>query len=309
MRLGLLTVGVVLLVAGVGCHARTKPAAAPRADADAKAQKLIDEYERDVQAIQRHADPAIQARKQKLIEQLQTLEAGYRREGKQAQAEAVQARLVGLKGEGAGKSDPGTLVEYRNQVGKSFTFEVTGSTQGIVYGTDVYTDDSTLDTAAVHAGVLRDGQKGLVKVTMVEGKASYEASTRNGVTSRSWGVWFGSYKVEPATKASAVKPDGREVQPDPGDLRTLRDQVGKTFRFEVVGSRTGFLWGTDVYTDDSTLAAAAVHAGVLSDGQKGVVKVTVLAGREGYEASTRNGVSSGSWGSWPGSYRVEATKK
>ena len=36
--------------------------------------------------------------------------------------------------------------------------EVTGSSQGTVWGTDLYTDDSSIPAAAVHAGVLKDGE-------------------------------------------------------------------------------------------------------------------------------------------------------
>ena len=52
------------------------------------------------------------------------------------------------------------------------------------------------------------------------------------------------------------------------------------------------MWGTDVYTSDSTLATAAVHAGVLQPGQTGVVKVTILPGQAAYQGSTRNSVRS-----------------
>jgi hypothetical protein len=95
--------------------------------------------------------------------------------------------------------------------------------------------------------------------------------------------------------------------PDPGTLTGHRAHLGKTFLFEVTGNN-GFIWGTDIYTDDSTVAAAAVHAGVLGIGEKGVVKVTILPGQDGYNSSTRNGLSSGSWGSWTGSFRVEAAR-
>lgn len=66
--------------------------------------------------------------------------------------------------------------------------------------------------------------------------------------------------------------------PDPGTLVGHRGNVGKSFYFEVTGSNTGSVWGADIYTDDSSLATAAVHAGVLGVGQKGVIKVTILAG-------------------------------
>src|SRR5262249_15208636 len=60
----------------------------------------------------------------------------------------------------------------------------------------------------------------------------------------------------------------------------------------------GSVWGTDIYTDDSPLAAVAVHAGVLQVGQKGVVKVTILPGQQSYTGSTRNGVTTGNWKAW-----------
>ena len=38
-----------------------------------------------------------------------------------------------------------------------------------------------------------------------------------------------------------------------------RAQYKSSGSFEVTGSDSGSIWGTDVYTDDSNLAAAAVH--------------------------------------------------
>jgi hypothetical protein len=75
---------------------------------------------------------------------------------------------------------------------------------------------------------------------------------------------------------------------------------------DVVGTNTGSLWGTDVYTDDSSVALAAVHAGLLKAGERGLVQVTLLAGQNSYRGSTRNGVTSNSYGAWAGSYKVEA---
>src|SRR5207248_2488347 len=86
---------------------------------------------------------------------------------------------------------------------------------------------------------------------------------------------------------------------------SLRGQNGKVFPFEVTGRQEGPVWGTDTYTDDSSLAAAAVHAGVLRPGQKGVVAVTVLPGQQAYAGSARNGITTNSFGAWPGSFKVD----
>lgn len=88
---------------------------------------------------------------------------------------------------------PANLVGYRNKVGSVYQFTVTGASRGAVWGTDVYTDDSAVAVAAVHAGVLAAGETGTVTITILPGQSSYPASTRNGVSSSSWGAWAGSY--------------------------------------------------------------------------------------------------------------------
>jgi hypothetical protein len=79
---------------------------------------------------------------------------------------------------------------------------------------------------------------------------------------------------------------------------------GATYYFSVTGKSAGDLFGTDIYTDDSELAAASVHAGILAAGQSGIVKVTIRPGQSSYLTSRRNGVQSRSWGKWDSSYSV-----
>src|SRR5262249_12517123 len=130
--------------------------------------------------------------------------------------------------------DPGTLVQYRDRVGQSFYFSVVGSTEGTVWGTDVYTDDSSLATAAVHGGMLGPGQRGTILVRIVGGGEGYEGSERNGVTSRPYGPWDGGYRLLGVKAEAGERAAG--ALPDPGRLDGYRQQVGKTFTFEVVGS-------------------------------------------------------------------------
>lgn len=92
-------------------------------------------------------------------------------------------------------ADPGTLANYQDKVGKTFYFTVTGSTNSTIWGTDVYTTDSSLATAAVHAGALRNGQTGVVKVTIVASPMAFTGSTRHNVTSQSYGFYPSAYKV------------------------------------------------------------------------------------------------------------------
>ncbi len=92
--------------------------------------------------------------------------------------------------------------------------------------------------------------------------------------------------------------------PDPGSLTQYGQQIGKTFYFTVTGAANGSLWGTDVYTTDSTLAAAAVHCGIVKPGQSGVVKVTILASPPTFTGSTRHGIASSPYTQYPAAYKL-----
>lgn len=90
----------------------------------------------------------------------------------------------------------------------------------------------------------------------------------------------------------------------PANMLNLCDQIGATYYFRVTGLATGMLWGTDVYTGDSALAAAAVHAGLVKEGETVVVKVTVEPPLPRYQGSMRNGVTSHDFGHYGTAYRL-----
>ncbi len=92
-------------------------------------------------------------------------------------------------------------------------------------------------------------------------------------------------------------------QPDPGNLSARTDRIGKILRFQVTGNQAGAIWGTDVYTADSALAVAAVHAGILQPGESGVVKIKFVTAPAGYTASQANGVDSYDWGAYPRAFK------
>lgn len=91
--------------------------------------------------------------------------------------------------------DPGNLVNYRDRVGKVFSFRVTGAIGGTVWGSDTYTTDSALATAAVHAGALKLGQTGIVKVKIVPPPPTFIATARNGVMSNPWSGHPGAFQI------------------------------------------------------------------------------------------------------------------
>ena len=91
----------------------------------------------------------------------------------------------------------------------------------------------------------------------------------------------------------------------PARIQDLCETPGTTYYFRVTGAIDGSVWGTDVYTGDSVLAAAAVHAGVVKPGETAVVRITVMSPLALYHGSVRNGVTSHDYGRFGSAYGVD----
>jgi len=84
--------------------------------------------------------------------------------------------------------------KWRYDVGKRFTIMLPpNGSAGAVWGTGVYTDDSSIGTAAVHMGLVTFANGGLVTIEMRPGQDTYQAMYMNGITSSSYGQWEGSF--------------------------------------------------------------------------------------------------------------------
>jgi hypothetical protein len=167
----------------------------------ADARQLLQEFAQVASAIREKAELEINARKQELIARLQQVQDAYTKPGTLDQAVAVRDRIRALQADvrhpaADVQAAPDTLQAYAEAIGQTFYFRVIGRTTGEIWGTDLYTADSDLGTAVVHAGVLHNGQEGLVKVVILPGAESYPGSVRHGVSSASWGSWTGSYRLE-----------------------------------------------------------------------------------------------------------------
>jgi hypothetical protein len=92
----------------------------------------------------------------------------------------------------------------------------------------------------------------------------------------------------------------------PASVTHLCQQIGQTFYFRVIGDASGTVWGTDTYTGDSHFPSAAVHAGAVKIGESGVVRVKIVPALSAYQGTTRNGITSNSYGPWGTAYQIEA---
>ena len=84
----------------------------------------------------------------------------------------------------------------QTHMGKTVGIKVTGQLGGSVWGSGPYTADSTLATAAVHAGAVKDGETKIIKVKLVADPGSYAASTANGVSTYPYNAYpTGAYEI------------------------------------------------------------------------------------------------------------------
>jgi len=180
---------------------------------------------------------------------------------------------------------------------------------GATWGTDVYTADSAICRAAIHAGAA-PVTGGLVTVRLEPGRPAYRGSSRHGVASSDYGSYGSSYRFEgviaqPAPVAAEVP---RIIEAGCSFNATqIKGEVGSAHRIACPAGcgQSGATWGTDSYTGDSAICRAAIHAGLVSDQAGGEVTVILETGRPAYRGSSRHGISSSDYGAYGSSYRLQ----
>lgn len=172
---------------------------------------------------------------------------------------------------------------------------------GAVWGEDTYMEDSSTCRAAVHAGVI-GVEGGTVTVLQGVDPTTYRGSSRNGVESGGWSGGPSSFQFAPpgglplALIAASADRCPTKLPPDPDLTRlTCTCPAGS-------GRSVEHVWGTLVYTTDSPLCAAALHAGAIGPGG-GPVTLLTGPGMDAYQGSVRNGVTSRDAAHWHASFR------
>ena len=110
----------------------------------------------------------------------------------------------------AGTSDMQQFSEA--DIGKIYRITITGTTGGAIWGTDIYTSDTYIPCAAVHAGFIANGETKEVYIKVVQGLSEYIGSTRNGVSTSGYGGWGLSYQFvsAPMSYKATISPGGVE---------------------------------------------------------------------------------------------------
>lgn len=192
---------------------------------------------------------------------------------------------------------------FRGQNGLKVVYRCPArGTIGTVYGTGVYTDDSRVCSAAVHAGLITLASGGKVTIKILPGRASYLGSARHDVTSNSYGAWTGSYSFVVASSAPTgpILDGGRTWK---ATAAAFQGKIGSRYRYSCPpAGKLGPVRGTKVYAASSSVCSAAVHAGKISVTQGGNVVILMQAGRSSYSGTVKNGVTSQAAGQSKGSF-------
>lgn len=130
------------------------------------------------------------------------------------------------------------------------------------------------------------------------------------------GVVAGGLLLVAAITAIAAEPtagDAIASTPPPlqascaDNLRALRIEAGDKATVQCPRRCTRQpVWGTDTYSADSSVCAAAVHAGLISASAGGLVEVRASGAEQEFSGTERNGVRSQPWGPWPTSFTLSA---
>jgi RNA polymerase sigma factor (sigma-70 family) len=157
-------------------------------------------------------------------------------------------------------------------LGARFDVEVVGRTDRVVSGTELYFMDSNLDTAAVHAGLVKPGEKAVITVTVVRCPESGVGTTQHGVRSLPWEGTKEGYTallLQRRTAKEAEKP--RAEEPKGGELK-----LGVDFKGELAVSTPWKSYSTGRRDDPLPWGYATEVPVTLKAGQSVTVSATVV---------------------------------
>jgi len=181
-----------------------------------------------------------------------------------------------------------------------------GGTAHSFWGSDIYTADSSICTAGVHSGLITYQQGGTVTIELRPGRTIYGCSERNGVTTSDYGSYQHSF-VFKTSNTEAVVREAEDQTPVLWNTSAsmVSFETGKTYKFKCPSSgKESAVWGTDIYTLDSSICNAAVHAGKLVSESGGSVTIELRPGESAYKGSTRNGIKTNDYGKYGQSFVV-----
>ncbi|QBY01495.1 hypothetical protein E2K80_12820 [Rhodophyticola sp. CCM32] len=201
-------------------------------------------------------------------------------------------------------SDSANSLGVQTATGSAYVVDCpAGGTGGTIWGTGIYTSDSSICMAAVHTGFFTQAMGGQVTFRVLGPQQTYAASSNNGVTSEAYGPWSSSFMIISSTGHQVNLPvQATSVTWTQSPISLQLGLGPHAISCPSGGSLASTIWGTDVYTSDSAICVAAVHSGRINAAAGGTVHIQMLGDQPAFVGSSRNGVTSEAYGPWDSSY-------
>jgi hypothetical protein len=153
---------------------------------------IVTQYQKTYDSLSDEVIKNLVALNSKTAAELAPLQDKYMTEKKLDEAVAVRNAIRQLRA----TANYSSLKQLKTvEVGKKFKAKIIADGGGVIYGTDIYSSDSNPGTAAIHAGLLKEGEEAELEFEIVKGLESWPSTTRNGVTSWSYGPWPTGYRI------------------------------------------------------------------------------------------------------------------
>jgi LCCL domain len=197
-----------------------------------------------------------------------------------------------------------TASNLSGRLDQDFTFNCpSGGQTNTIYGTDLYTGDSSICTAAAHAGLITVRDGGNVTIRIKSGFDFYNSTTRNEIKSNEYSSYGSSFIFIDRNGQPLLTKTPIKIIDWGTSASSLVGKLGQKFTFMCRrNGQASTIYGTDLYTADSSICTAAVHKGIISTKNGGKVTILIRGGSDSYQSSKRNGVKSNSYGSYGGSF-------
>lgn len=188
-----------------------------------------------------------------------------------------------------------TAENHRDNINDVFRYQCPpGGTASVIYGLGMYAINSSVCTAAVHWGLFTIEDGGSATIEILQAIDHYPSVSANGLL---------SLDAEAGAASFMFVPENAPSGPWSGTAVVYRGEIGQKHDYDCPpGGSASPIWGTGLYTDDSSVCTAAVHAGLITFEQGGIVTIKIRPGREDYRGTVQNHVVSGNWAISSGSY-------
>ena len=187
---------------------------------------------------------------------------------------------------------PGNDKRFQGPTGKTFRVNCPKNCaqhpEGNAFGSLIYSDDSAICKAALHAGFIKDNEGGQFILEIVNGLDKYESSFKNEISSAARGASPRSIIFKEAPTLTRINCD---------ETAASSKFIGSTHsKFTVLcapecSKISNKVYGLGPFTDDSSICQAAILAGVLTD-KGGEVSLIIADGQSSYKGGMANGIKS-----------------